>query len=102
MGTLEVEGSNAFSFDAVFTPGTQEQVFEDCRDLVQSAVDGYNVTMFAYGQTGAGKTYTTYGDPDKGLAGTAPRTINEIFRVLDSNRERYSFTVLASMLELYR
>jgi kinesin family protein C1 len=47
-----------FNFDAVFMPGTQEQVFEDCRDLVQSAADGYNVTLFAYGQTGAGKTYT--------------------------------------------
>lgn len=32
-----------------------ESIFEDCRDLVQSAVDGHNVTVMTYGQTGAGK-----------------------------------------------
>lgn len=89
-----------FGFDAVFTPGTQEQVFEDCRDLVQSAVDGYNVTMFAYGQTGAGKTFTMYGVP--GQEGTAPRTIDELFRITARDSGRFNFTVMASMLELYR
>merc|ERR1719330_865855 len=59
--TLSVEGNTSYQFDAVFIPGTQAQVFEDCRDLVQSAADGYNITIFAYGQTGAGKTYTMYG-----------------------------------------
>merc|ERR1712194_962497 len=82
------------------TPGTQEEVFEDCRDLVQSAVDGYNVTIFAYGQTGAGKTFTMYGVP--GLEGTAPRTIREIYRVIDEQQSRFNFTVMASMFELYR
>merc|ERR1719401_2301857 len=57
------DGKSNFCFDAVFTPGTQDEVFEDCRDLVQSAVDGYNVTIFAYGQTGAGKTFTMAGVP---------------------------------------
>merc|ERR1740138_1794956 len=89
-----------FSFDAVFMPGTQDEVFEDCKDLVQSAVDGYNVTMFAYGQTGAGKTFTMYGMP--GHEGIAPRTIEELFRVLEQGRSRFDFTVAASMLELYR
>eukprot|EP00427_Karlodinium_veneficum_P054539 CAMPEP_0169423816 /NCGR_PEP_ID=MMETSP1017-20121227/67701_1 /TAXON_ID=342587 /ORGANISM="Karlodinium micrum, Strain CCMP2283" /LENGTH=772 /DNA_ID=CAMNT_0009533543 /DNA_START=103 /DNA_END=2419 /DNA_ORIENTATION=+ len=89
-----------FGFDAVFTPGTQEQVFEDCRDLVQSAVDGYNVTMFAYGQTGAGKTFTMYGAP--GQEGTAPRTIQELFRITERDGGRFNFTIMASMLELYR
>jgi len=84
----------------VWTPGTQTEVFEDCRDLVQSAVDGYNVTMFAYGQTGAGKTFTMYGAP--GQEGTAPRTIGEIFRVVEENQDRFNFTVMGSMLELYR
>eukprot|EP00927_Polykrikos_kofoidii_P033161 TRINITY_DN28068_c0_g1_i2.p1 TRINITY_DN28068_c0_g1~~TRINITY_DN28068_c0_g1_i2.p1 ORF type:complete len:1273 (+),score=350.36 TRINITY_DN28068_c0_g1_i2:78-3896(+) len=97
--TVEVDGAK-FGFDAVFTPGTQEEVFEDCRDLVQSAADGYNVTMFAYGQTGAGKTFTMYGV--KGMEGTAPRTINEIFRVTDQGKDRYQYTVMASMCELYR
>merc|ERR1719453_3040230 len=89
-----------FAFDAVFMPGTQEEVFEDCRDLVQSAVDGYNVTLFAYGQTGAGKTYTMGGSSDN--PGVSRRTINEIYRVTEANSGRYEFTILGSMLELYR
>eukprot|EP00928_Gymnodinium_smaydae_P027335 TRINITY_DN21177_c0_g1_i2.p1 TRINITY_DN21177_c0_g1~~TRINITY_DN21177_c0_g1_i2.p1 ORF type:complete len:1189 (+),score=375.48 TRINITY_DN21177_c0_g1_i2:67-3633(+) len=97
--TVEVQGVK-FGFDAVFMPGKQEEVFEDCRDLVQSAIDGYNVTMFAYGQTGAGKTYTMYGS--KNDPGTSPRTIMEIFRVTAQQSDRYQFTVMGSMLELYR
>merc|ERR1719199_1807324 len=97
--TIQVEESK-FGFDAVFLPGTQEQVFDDCRDLVQSAVDGYNVTLFAYGQTGAGKTYTMGGTPDN--PGVSRRTINEIYRVTEANSGRYEYTILGSMLELYR
>merc|ERR1719487_1011804 len=89
-----------FAFDAVFMPGTQEEVFEDCRDLVQSAADGYNVTLFAYGQTGAGKTYTMGGTPDN--PGISRRTINEIFRVTAAGSARYNYTVMGSMIELYR
>mmetsp|Transcript_4059 Transcript_4059/g.15146 ORF Transcript_4059/g.15146 Transcript_4059/m.15146 type:complete len:1253 (-) Transcript_4059:32-3790(-) len=89
-----------FKFDAVFTPGTQDEIFEDCRDLVQSAVDGYNVTLFAYGQTGAGKTFTMAGVP--GQLGISPRTIQEIFDVANRNKDRFEYTIMASMLELYR
>eukprot|EP00929_Paragymnodinium_shiwhaense_P115933 TRINITY_DN8509_c0_g4_i1.p1 TRINITY_DN8509_c0_g4~~TRINITY_DN8509_c0_g4_i1.p1 ORF type:complete len:1229 (+),score=336.65 TRINITY_DN8509_c0_g4_i1:129-3689(+) len=97
--TIQVEESK-FGFDAVFMPGTQEEVFNDCRDLVQSAVDGYNVTIFAYGQTGAGKTHTMYGAP--GMEGVAPRTIHEIFNVTKKGEARYTYTIMGSMLELYR
>ena len=39
-----------YNFDSVFdADSTQEQVFEDCERLIQSAVDGYNVCIFAYG-----------------------------------------------------
>merc|ERR1719326_1800839 len=84
--TVAVEGKDQvskvpFTFDAVFMPGTQEEVFEDCQDLVQSAADGYNVTIFAYGQTGAGKTFTMYGV--KGHEGITPRAIREIYDVCE-------------------
>jgi len=84
----------------VFDPGTQIEVYEECRDLVQSAADGYNVTLFAYGQTGAGKTYTMGGTPDN--PGVSRRTINELFRVCEEGSNRYNFTILGSMIELYR
>jgi len=89
-----------FKFDAVFTPGTQDEIFEDCRDLVQSAVDGYNVTIFAYGQTGAGKTFTMAGVP--GQLGVSPRTIREVFDVIQRGKDRFEYTVMGSMLELYK
>ncbi|OLQ09084.1 Kinesin-like calmodulin-binding protein-like [Symbiodinium microadriaticum] len=61
----KVQQFGNYAFDGVFAPGSQEEVFEDCKGLVQSAIDGYNVTIFAYGQTGAGKTYTLYGTPEQ-------------------------------------
>merc|ERR1740121_417761 len=98
--TLQVGLENKFQFDAVWTPGTQDEIFEDCKDLVQSAVDGYNVTLFAYGQTGAGKTFTMAGVP--GQLGVSPRTITEIFQVIEGNKSRFTYTVMGSMLELYQ
>lgn len=89
-----------FSFDSVFFPGKQEEVFEDCRDLVRSVLDGYNVTIFSYGQTGAGKTHTMYGSKES--EGIAPRTIREIFDNLEAESGRYSHTVVGSMFEVYR
>ncbi|CAE7937923.1 KIN14I, partial [Symbiodinium necroappetens] len=82
-----------FNFDAVFKPGTQAEVFDTCKDLVQSALDGYNVAMFAYGQTGAGKTFTMYGSGTGDNAGTAPRTIAELYRLIKQDEDRVQFTV---------
>jgi len=43
-----------FELDKVFSPtSTQEDVFEACRDIITSAIDGYNVCIFAYGQVSA-------------------------------------------------
>ena len=48
-----------YNFDAVFDQeSTQDEIFEDCDRLIQSAIDGYSVSIFAYGQTGSGKTFT--------------------------------------------
>jgi hypothetical protein len=97
--TIEVERTGQFSFDGVFAPGSQEDVFEECRDLIQSAVDGHNVTIFTYGQTGAGKTYTVYGTPEK--AGIAERSVYEVFEIVSGLRRHCNVTVTGSMIELY-
>jgi hypothetical protein len=89
-----------FKFDGVFTPATQQAVFEDCRCLMQSAFDGYNVTIIAYGQTGSGKTYTINGRPDE--PGLAPQMVTEIYRIIGQDSDRFHHRVTASMVELYR
>ncbi|CAE7778922.1 KIN14E, partial [Symbiodinium pilosum] len=99
MMRLEVSQGASYSFDGVFAPGSQEEVFEDCKGLVQSAIDGYNVTIFAYGQTGAGKTFTLYGTPEQ--EGIAGRSIGHLFELLGELRKKHAVAVSASMVELY-
>lgn len=91
----------SFSFDSVFDEhSTQEDVFSECSGLVSSAVDGFNVTIFAYGQTGAGKTHTMFGSDE--APGVVPRATAELFRLLSGFGSARSSTVRCSMFELYR
>lgn len=54
------------------------QVFDSVCELVQSALDGYHVCLFSYGQTGAGKTYTMSGGSTPEQQGLMPRAINQV------------------------
>lgn len=48
-----------FRFDHIMHNASQEMVYEECgTPIVKSLLDGYNGTILAYGQTGAGKTFT--------------------------------------------
>ncbi|GJM88218.1 hypothetical protein PR202_ga04256 [Eleusine coracana subsp. coracana] len=74
--------------------------------LVNEVLDGYNCTIFAYGQTGTGKTYTMEGGGGKAQngelpsdAGVIPRAVKQIFDILDAQSAEYSMKV--SFLELY-
>lgn len=96
---VECPRAGVFYFNGVFAPGTQEEIFEGCKDLAQSAVDGHNVTIFSYGQTGAGKTFTMYGMPEaEGLAG---RMVKELFGILDGLQDCETVSVEGSMAEIY-
>lgn len=86
-------------FNSVFAPGSQAEVFDNCRDLVQSAVDGHNVTIFSYGPTGTGKTYTMYGTPaEEGIAG---RMVEELFDIINSLQRSSTVSVEGSIAEIY-
>ncbi len=76
------------------------QVFEDTKNLVQSAVDGYNVCIFAYGQTGSGKTHTIYGSSE--APGLTPRGVKELFRLVERDSGKSTFSIKVYMLELYQ
>jgi len=62
----------------VFDGASQEEVFSELAQLIQSAIDGKNVCVFAYGQTGSGKTHTMEGG-DGDDEGVIPRSVNLIF-----------------------
>eukprot|EP00928_Gymnodinium_smaydae_P032459 TRINITY_DN23501_c0_g2_i1.p1 TRINITY_DN23501_c0_g2~~TRINITY_DN23501_c0_g2_i1.p1 ORF type:complete len:599 (-),score=80.63 TRINITY_DN23501_c0_g2_i1:394-2190(-) len=100
--SLEVSSSSSgpFEFSTVLGPeASQDDVFDECRDLVQSAVDGYNVTVFSYGQTGAGKTHTMFGTNQ--APGVARRTIHEVFASLEQLPASVSAHVTTSVCEMY-
>ena len=60
-------------------PPPQASVFEEVSDLVQSALDGYKVCLFSYGQTGAGKTHTMQGSRSHEGQGIIPRAISKVW-----------------------
>ncbi|KAH0453163.1 hypothetical protein IEQ34_017487 [Dendrobium chrysotoxum] len=95
------EKSKQHIYDRVFGQNdSQEDVFADTKYLVQSAVDGYNVCIFAYGQTGSGKTFTIYGSESH--PGLTPRATAELFRLVDRDSSKFSFSLKVYMVELYQ
>ncbi|EGR29876.1 kinesin motor domain protein, partial [Ichthyophthirius multifiliis] len=96
-----------FSFDHVYDQdSTQQDVYDNtARQSVISALQGFNATIMAYGQTGTGKTFTMEGfkynsmDPQRGII---PRSIEEIFKYIETcSNESTTFMVRASYLQIY-
>ena len=89
---------NAFAFDRVFTPTSQNaEVFEEISQLVQSALDGYNVCIFCYGQTGAGKTHTMSSED-----GMIPRAVRQIYDTAQALEEKgWRYSMEGSFVEVY-
>lgn len=96
-----------FTFDRVFGPTSkQKDLFDHAvHPIVNEVLEGYNCTIFAYGQTGTGKTYTMEGGARKkngefpSDAGVIPRSVRRIFDILEDQQAEYSMKV--SFLELY-
>ncbi|XP_074311562.1 kinesin-like protein KIN-14S [Silene latifolia] len=89
-----------FKFDHVFGPDTnQEDVFAQTLPIVTSVLDGYNVCIFAYGQTGTGKTFTMEGTSQN--RGVNYRTLKELFRIADQRSCTMRYELYVSMLEVY-
>lgn len=95
-----------FSFDYVFGENSaQRQVYEvTARDTVLDMLDGYNGTIFAYGQTGAGKTFTMTSNLDGApeTRGIIPRACSQLFSHIEQDNSGTEFTIKCSFLEIYR
>lgn len=90
----------SWEFDKVFDEAsTQEQVFEEVRALVSSVLDGYNVCIFAYGQTGAGKTFSMEGTPEN--PGIYYRTFKELFDIIKERGVDYKYELTTALIEVY-
>ena len=89
---------NAFAFDRIFGPNSQnEDIFSEISQLVQSALDGYNVCIFCYGQTGSGKTFTMSAND-----GMIPRAVNQIYDTAKSLEEKgWKYKMEGSFVEVY-
>lgn len=99
--------NKTYTFDRVFgQEATQQHIYDEViNPILQEMLMGYNCTIFAYGQTGTGKTYTMEGDLEdqEGFitrdAGIIPRTLYNLFEVLEQEDAEYAVRV--SSIELY-
>ncbi|XP_044922573.1 kinesin-like protein KIF1A isoform X9 [Mustela putorius furo] len=102
----------SFSFDYSYWSHTspedinyasQKQVYRDIgEEMLQHAFEGYNVCIFAYGQTGAGKSYTMMGKQEKDQQGIIPQLCEDLFsRINDTTNDNMSYSVEVSYMEIY-
>ncbi|CAL3970160.1 hypothetical protein PZA11_006439 [Diplocarpon coronariae] len=99
--------NKTYHFDKVFSSAAdQTMIYDDVvTPMLNEMLAGYNCTIFAYGQTGTGKTYTMSGDMNETFgilsdaAGIIPRTLHALFNKLDS--EDAECSVKCSFIELY-
>ena len=90
-----------YAFDFVFDKfSTQNQIFNNSvKFLIDGVVNGYNATVFAYGATGAGKTYTMTGIENN--PGIMPLTLNELFNKITEYSSDREYKIKISYLEIY-
>lgn len=86
-------------YNLFFTFVFLADVFEGTAPFATSVLDGYNVCIFAYGQTGTGKTFTMEGTEE--ARGVNFRTLEEVFRVIKERQELFRYDVSVSVLEVY-
>ena len=111
-----------FKFDTILDPyDSQADVFHKCKihHIVDRVLEGFNATIFAYGQTSTGKTYTMegykyltdeYGRPipeisDDDSIGITPRVIKRLFALIydkENENENIKYIVQCSFLQIYR
>ncbi|KAJ3845075.1 kinesin 2 [Lentinula raphanica] len=108
LGVITLPPVRTYPFDLVYGPeADQAMIYHDVvGPMLQQVLEGYNCTLFAYGQTGTGKTYTMQGDLTKtplgnpsAHAGMIPRALFRLFHQLEQSK--VDFSVRVSYIELY-
>ncbi|PSR74150.1 hypothetical protein PHLCEN_2v10106 [Hermanssonia centrifuga] len=108
LGLVTLPPTRTYPFDLVFGPeADQAMIYHDVvSPMLEEVLQGYNCTLFAYGQTGTGKTYTMQGDltptpmgNPSSQAGMIPRVLFRLFHQLETSVPDYSVKI--SFVELY-
>ncbi|KAI9577287.1 kinesin-like protein KIN-8A [Glossina fuscipes] len=99
--TKRVNKKMSMEFDRVFDANAaNKEIFEECvAPLVDSVLNGYNCSIFAYGATGAGKTFTMLGN--RRCAGLMSLTMSHLFNKIEEQTNGYRFDLGVSYLEIY-
>ncbi|CAL1591064.1 unnamed protein product [Knipowitschia caucasica] len=106
------DGAKTFTFDYSYWShttdedpafSTQKKVYQDIgEEMLLHAFEGYNVCIFAYGQTGAGKSYTMMGKQEAGQEGIIPQLCEELFQKTGENQDPdLQYSVEVSYMEIY-
>lgn len=99
----------SYGFDGILDSDlTQKELYDEMEAVCLSALDGYNVCMISYGQSGSGKTYTLLGDVQYGSKGEVDisnygihlRAAEQFFSVLERRSDRYKETIEFSLVEV--
>ncbi|EFC37109.1 kinesin-14 [Naegleria gruberi] len=92
--------NRSFELDQVYgMESTQDGIFSDIRPLVSSAFDGFNTCLMVFGETGSGKTFTMNGSLVE--PGIVPRSITELYRIMEVNQCYYNANLRLSIAEVY-
>lgn len=105
------DGTKSFNYDYSYLSldptdsafASQETVYKDIgEEMLLHAFEGYNVCIFAYGQTGAGKSYTMMGKQEEGQEGIIPHICKDLFRkIKDAQNDDTLYSVEVSYMEIY-
>ena len=100
----------SFKFDRVFSPGTsQYELFSEVEEPILSALDGFNVTMLAFGQHGSGKTHSILGDRNIDETGATKlqshgvqlQALQQLFTIAGHRKGRYKDSFSVTMVEVH-
>lgn len=89
-----------YQYDNVYAGSSNIEVYLDSvSEVVRSSMQGYNGTVFAYGQTSSGKTYTMMGNEQN--PGVIPRAIADVFDYISETKDQREFLLRVSYIEIY-
>ena len=90
-----------YAFDKIFSKHGIEEIYKEaCQHLIKPVINGFNATIFAYGPTGSGKTFTMLGDRSTNMPGLAVLTVKDITEYIKFDTEK-EFSITISYVEIY-